>query len=92
MLCLGFPLTPKQAYLCPQNRSKTSKIVDALAVSYEYTSKILGQELTDVSIRPLLGLEWKHWTYTMLRYNGLLTKKNSIEVGDVHMMQKKRLL
>jgi len=48
----GFPLTPKQTFLRPKNASKTSKIVDIIANSNKYTSKILGQ---NASIRPLFG-------------------------------------
>jgi len=48
----GFPLMPKQAFLHPQNRSKMSKIVGVIAVSNEYTSKIIGQ---DGGICPLFG-------------------------------------
>src|SRR6218665_3535503 len=56
-LCLkhqaGFPLTSKRTFLRLKNMFKTSKIVGVIAVSHEYTSKILGQ---DVSIRPAFGL------------------------------------
>ena len=40
-------------FIRPKNRPKTSKIVGVIAVSNEYTSKILGQ---NVSIRPIFGL------------------------------------
>ena len=54
----GFPLTPKRTFSRPQNRSKTSKVVDAIVLS--------------VSIRPKLQVRvWvyvlfleKNWVYT----------------------------
>ena len=46
----GYLLTPKRTFLRPKSMPKTSKIVGMVAVSNEYTSKILGQ---DVSLYPV---------------------------------------
>jgi len=43
---------PKRLFSSQQNKSKTSKIANVIDVINEYTSKILGQ---DVSICPLFG-------------------------------------
>jgi len=56
---VGFPLMPKRTFLRPQNKSKTSKIVDVdvMTVSNERMFTVTGQ---DVSIHPLFGLYRKH--------------------------------
>ena len=51
----GFPLTSKQTFLRPQNRSKTPKIVGIIVVSSEDMHKILGQNVSR-PIRLLFGL------------------------------------
>ena len=52
---------------------KASKIVGVIAVSNEYTSKIIGQ---DVSICLLFGLYWKHWSQ---RFVGLILMSCAVD-------------